>query len=224
MNLNKPILLFNFKAYRQAIGKNALKLAKIIASSGYDNIYLSVQPTDILSIKKIWSNIMAEHVDPVEPGARTGWLTIESIINAGAIGTLINHSEHRMNMDDIKKIIERAKTIKYDFGLDFEVVSCADTVANAEKIAEFKPDAIAIEPPELIGSKISISEAKPELITETILAVSKYEIPVLCGAGINKNNDVAKAIELGARGVLVASAFVKNDDPKKWLNDIISIL
>ena len=35
----------------------------------------------------------------------------------------------------------------------------------------------------------------------------------LCGAGIVSGEDVKKAIELGTRGVLVASSIVKSKDP-----------
>ena len=41
-----------------------------------------------------------------------------------------------------------------------------------------------------------------------------------CGAGISTGDDVARAIELGAEGVLLASAYVKAKDPKLVLIDM----
>jgi triosephosphate isomerase len=39
----------------------------------------------------------------------------------------------------------------------------------------------------------------------------------LCGAGITKGEDVAAALRLGTKGVLVASGIVKAKDPCKVL-------
>jgi len=219
ISFKKPMVLLNFKAYKESIGENAVKLAEQAAAAGWQNTYVAVQPTDIFEVKKVWKNVFAQHADPVEPGARTGWIPVESVIAAGAVGTLINHSEHRVPLEHISKVIERARGLG-----DLNVVSCADTTKNAVEISKFRPTAIAIEPPELIGTKTSISEARPELITETVGALKPTGVAVLCGAGINKPEDVAKAIELGAKGVLVASAFVKAESPKKWLEDVVSVL
>ncbi|RKX42412.1 MAG: triose-phosphate isomerase [Thermotogae bacterium] len=221
--LKEPVIILNFKAYEQAIGNNAVKLARQISKVGDERVYVSVQPTDIRIVKEVWENTLAQHVDPTGTGARTGWIPVESVIRSGAVGTLINHSEHQLSTEDIKKIIARVRSLTTQ-GIDFGVVSCADTAKRAGEIAALGPDAIAIEPPELIGTNISVSSARPELVEDAVRVVSKYNIPVFCGAGINKPEDVVRAIELGARGVLVASAFVKNDAPGKWLKDVISVL
>jgi thiazole synthase ThiGH ThiG subunit len=39
------------------------------------------------------------------------------------------------------------------------------------------------------------------------------------GAGVSTPGDVKKSFELGAEGVLLASAFVKAPDPKKFAED-----
>jgi triosephosphate isomerase len=80
-----------------------------------------------------------------------------------------------------------------------------------------KPDYIAVEPRELIGGKISVSQARPELISDTVKAV---KTKVLCGAGINTRQDVKKALKLGAKGVLVASAVAKSKNPGKVLKEL----
>jgi triosephosphate isomerase len=81
---------------------------------------------------------------------------------------------------------------------------------------------VAMEPPELIGTGISVSKAKPETITSTVEAVREvgFSGPILVGAGISTGEDVKKAMELGANGVLVASAVVKAKDPYEKLKEL----
>ena len=81
---------------------------------------------------------------------------------------------------------------------------------------------LAIEPPELIGTGIPVSKAKPEVVRGAVQAVQKInpDVHVLCGAGISTGDDVARAIELGAEGVLLASAYVKAKEPKLVLIDM----
>jgi len=93
------------------------------------------------------------------------------------------------------------------------------------KFAELTPTFIAVEPPELIGSGISVSNSKPEIIINSVKAVKEtnQKITVLCGAGVSNNEDVRKSLELGAEGVLLASAFVKAKDPKAFLTELASV-
>jgi triosephosphate isomerase len=78
-----------------------------------------------------------------------------------------------------------------------------------------RPDITSVEPPELIGTGISVSKAKPEIVTDTVKLVHKVDpkMIILCGAGISTAEDVFIALKLGTRGVLVASGIVKAKDP-----------
>jgi triosephosphate isomerase len=82
-------------------------------------------------------------------------------------------------------------------------------------VASLKPDVIAIEPPELIGTGIPVSKAQPEVVTGTAKLVREVnkKVVILCGAGISRGEDVAAALKLGTQGVLVASGIVKAKDP-----------
>ena len=73
---------------------------------------------------------------------------------------------------------------------------------------------MAVEPPELIGGNVSVSKAKPEIIEKSVEKVKEItgDVKVLCGAGIKNREDVAKAIELGSDGILLASGIVKAKD------------
>jgi triosephosphate isomerase (TIM) len=210
----KKMFIVNLKTYSESTGKNAESMAKKFKKF---NAMIAVQNADIFRASKINKNVFAQHMDPFGHGANTGKDIAECLKENGAIGVLINHSEDRSDFDSIKKCIEICKNTK------MISVVCADMPANAEKIASFKPDYIAIEPPELIGSGISVSKAKPEIITDTIRRVKKISnTPVLCGAGISTAEDVKIAMRLGSSGILVASAVVKAEKPEKKLEELLS--
>ncbi|HUU77710.1 MAG TPA: triose-phosphate isomerase [candidate division Zixibacteria bacterium] len=218
-----PLLLINFKTYLQSTGKKALELAKICEKVSKNSgicIAVAVQASDIRMISEhVDMPVFAQHIDPIAPGSNTGQILIESIIEAGASGTLINHNERRIKLSAIDEIILLAK--KYNL---FTCV-CASTPRIAGAIASLGPDCCATEPPELIGSGISVSTAKPEVITETVQIIQKIDPNVvsLCGAGITNGEDVKKALEFGTKGILVASGIVKSQNPEKILTEMAEV-
>ena len=134
-------------------------------------------------------------------------------------GSLVNHSERRLSLANVEEIVK---------GLhenSLESLVCAENAQEAGKIAAFKPKYIAVEPPELIGSGISVSESKPEVVTDSIREIKNVDpsIIVLCGAGVSTALHVKKAIELGSEGVLLASAFVKAESPKEFLRSLAAV-
>ena len=211
------IVLLNFKAYPTAIGEGAVKLAQIakeIADSMNKKIIIVPQAADLSKTSQI-IEAYAQHVDPIDLGSGTGTQTVEAAKSAGATGSFLNHSEQNIPSETIKRAVEKLKAE------GMKSVVCAPTPEKCAEYAAFSPDYIAIEPPELIGSGISVSTAQPEIITNSINKVKEVaDIPVLCGAGISKKEDVQTALELGAAGVLLASAFTKAQDPKAVLEDI----
>ena len=218
MKLKTPLIIVNFKAYRQSTGKRAVKLAKIcerVAKKHKANIAVAVEIPDIYQVaSKVNIPVISQHVDFYNFGSHTGSVIPEDVRENGAIGTLINHSEHRVHIDEVKKYISRAKEAK------LATVVCAETTKEAKMIARHKPDFIAIEPPELIGGNVSVSTAKPQLISKTVKSIKR--IPVLCGAGVRTKEDVAKAIELGTKGILLASGVTKSRNPEKALIGLVS--
>jgi triosephosphate isomerase (TIM) len=215
------LLVINFKTYIEATGKKAIELAKSaekVAEETGITIIVVPQFSDIRPVSEnVDITVFSQHLDPVEPGAFTGHILAEAVKSAGAEGTLLNHSERRIRMSEITKCVQRC----IDSGL-YSLV-CSDTVqASAGIAAEAKPDMIAIEPPDLIGTGISVSNARPELITEGVKGIRSVnsKVTILCGAGIATPEDVSKALKLGAEGVLVASSVVKSKDPVKMLSSM----
>ncbi|UCE29588.1 MAG: triose-phosphate isomerase [Candidatus Bathyarchaeota archaeon] len=212
-----PLILINFKTYAEATGKNAIKLAKTIEDVSLKTetcIGLAPQFVDIAPITNAVSvPVFAQHIDPVEPGSYTGHVLPGSVKAAGAVGTLINHSERRLRLADIDVAIKRSREV------NLASVVCANNQVVSAAIATLRPNMIAVEPPELIGTGIPVSKAKPEVVTDTVEVVKKTipKVIVLCGAGITRADDVAAALKLGTQGVLVASGVVRAKDPHKVL-------
>ncbi len=150
------------------------------------------------------------------PGAFTGHVLAEAVKAAGATGTLLNHSERRISNSEIESSLRLAKEA------DLLTLLCADAPEIGRDISRLDPTIIAIEPPDLIGTGISISKARPELITSSLHAIRKISptVKILCGAGITTSEDVSKALELGTEGVLVASSIVKSRDPARVLHEM----
>ena len=215
-----PVIIINFKAYMESTGKEADKLAKICEKVAHDtgkNIILAVGEVDIHRVSSIVDiPVYSERMDPITQGAHTGRNLPEALIDNGATGTIINHSEDIYRIDFLKDAITRARE------LGMRTVACANDATTAQALAAFRPDMIAIEPPELIGGDISVSTAQPEIITNTIAKVKQIaDIPVLCGAGVKTAEDVKIALELGAKGILLASGIVKAKDPEQALRDLV---
>ena len=211
--IKTPLIIVNFKTYSEATGQKAIELAKKAENVSCETgvtILLAPQIIDIPAITKaVKIPVLAQHIDPINPGKHTGYILIDSVKQVGAIGSLINHSERQLRLSAIESIIGIARK------KNMISVVCANNPAISVAVAALKPDMIAIEPPELIGTGIPVSKAKPEVIEDTIKQVRKVneEVTILCGAGISHGEDVKVAIKLGTDGVLVASAVVKATDP-----------
>jgi len=211
----KPIIALNLKAYKESMGSKGtdlLQIASEVSLMTGVRIIVAPQFLDLYDASQICSDVFAQHVDANEQGAFTGSLTAEAIKAAGCKGSLINHSERRLSEETI------AKTIARLHAAELESMLCTKDTSESVRLAKYKPTFLAVEPPELIGSGISVSTAKPEIVSRTVEAVAKINsTPVLCGAGVSNADDVKKAIGLGAKGVLLASAYVKAKNPRELL-------
>jgi len=220
--LKTPLVIVNFKTYPEATGKRALELSKIIGEVAAENSVNAAVAPQYADIYRVASDVkipvIAQHVDPIMPGRNTGWVTIESVKAAGAVGTLVNHSEHKLQISQIEEIVKLARRA------EFVTIACAADVEESRKVAKVGPDMILIEPPELVGTGIPVSKAKPDVVRNSVKAIKRVNarIKVICGAGITAGEDVARAIELGTEGVGVSSGVVCSRDQGKAFEDIVS--
>ena len=224
MKIKTPVVIINLKTYPQATGEKAVLLAQACerVSNQYDvPIVVAPQIPDIYRVAKaVEIPVFSQHMDAGEPGRFTGHALGETLVEAGCVGTLLNHSENRMQLADLEASIEKSRKLNLD------AVVCTNNIMVSVAAATMNPWAVAVEPPELIGSGISVSQAQPEIISgtvEKIRAVNK-DVVILCGAGIGTGDDVKSAIKLGAQGVLLASAVAKSPKPEDVLADLVTPL
>ncbi len=211
--LQPPLIIVNFKTYLESTGKRAVELAKQAERASKETgVYIAVAPqfTDIKSVADaVEIPVYAQHIDPIKPGSNTGQVLVDAVKEAGAVGTLINHSERQIKLAEIDAVIKMCSNCN--------IISCLCTnnPVTSASAAYLCPDIISIEPPELIGTGVAVSKAQPEAVTDTIKKVRKVndDAVILCGAGISHGEDVAVALKLGTHGVLVASGIVKAKDP-----------
>ena len=212
------MIITNFKLYESATGDKALALAKIheeVAKETGADIQVAVQSIDLARIsQEVDIPVLAQHIDPKIFGSGTGHILPENVKMAGAVGTILNHSERRLEREVLEASIKRAKEI----GLT--TVVCAETPEEGASFLEFDPDYIAVEPPELIGGDISVSTSQPEIIENASKLIGPEKL--LVGAGVKNGVDVKTCIQLGAKGVLLASGVTKAENPKAVLMDLAS--
>jgi len=217
-NKSEELFIINFKNYEEISGSKAVKLAKIAEkiSKKYKIKIAVAPPQHLLSeIAKLSIPVFAQHLDTVNMGSTTGFMVPEILKKSKIRGALINHSEHRISENEVIELVSRLKK------LYMISVVCVKDIDEAKKYARLNPDYIAIEPPELIGTGKAVSKEKPEVITRSVMTVkeAKNSTKLLCGAGIVSGDDVSKAMQLGAKGILVASGIVKAKNWNKVIKD-----
>jgi len=214
------MILVNFKTYKQGSGESAMNLVGLIreASKNFPKtkFVACVQAINLYEAAKIFPlGVWAQHVDPVDAGQTTGWFPAESAKLGGARGTILNHSEHKLDFDILAKTLAKCREV----GL--ETLVFAASLEEAKQVATLSPNWIGYEPPELIASKeTSVAKSKPEVIESVVKAIPN--IPILVGAGVKDRSDVEVSLRLGAKGVGVSSAVVLADNPRQVLENLLS--
>ncbi|MFB6080228.1 MAG: triose-phosphate isomerase [Haloferacaceae archaeon] len=210
-------VLVNLKAYD--CDPVAVAAAAVDAAAASDaRVAVAPQPAHLPRVAATDVETWAQHVDPVDHGSHTGHVLAEAVADAGAVGTLLNHSERRLRLAAIDGGLRAAERA----GL--ETVVCANDPRQIRAAAALGPDAVAVEPPELIGGDVSVATADPAVVEDAVAAAAAVDpaVDVYCGAGVSTGADVAAAADLGADGVLLASAVAKADDPGAVLADLVS--
>jgi len=222
LSLKKPAIVINFKTYPEASGGEAVALAKLCESvaseTGASIVVAPPMPDLALVASSVDIPVFSQHADDVKPGGTTGHVALENIRASGASGTLLNHSERRIRIAEIHDLIDRSRN------MGLHTIVCTNNIGVSRACAAMHPDFVAIEPPELIGGDISVTTANPEIVGDTVAAIRGIggDVGVLCGAGVKTRVDVAKALELGTDGVLLASGVTKAKDKRSVLLDLVS--
>jgi len=210
-------VLVNLKAYPCDPIEVASAAADVADDTGV-RVAVAPQAAHLDAVADTGVETWAQHVSPVEHGSHTGSTLAEAAADAGATGTLLNHSENRLKVADIDGSLDAADRA------DLETIVCANNPDQIAAASALGPDAVAVEPPELIGTGTPVSKADPDIVRDAVSAAAGVDedVDVLCGAGISTGEDVVSAGDLGATGVLLASGVAKADDPRAALEDLVS--
>jgi triosephosphate isomerase len=210
--LRAPVFEIGLKGY--VFGAEAVRLARAADRISHDlgvTVIFDPQAVDIPAVARGTSHLLvfAQHMDPVTVGRGAGMVLAEAIKEAGAVGTMLNHSERRMTLADISTAIRRADEV----GLATMV--CADSPEEAAAIAQLGPDIVLAEPPELIATSRSVGSEMRGFVERTVELVGRIDpdIIVMCGAGVRTPDDVAQMVGLGVGGTGSSSGILKAADP-----------
>ena len=216
--VNVPFFEIGPKSY--LYGDDILELAKAadLASEKYGvDIIFTTPVVDIRRVKEATKNIhvFAPHMDPIYPGRGLADILPESLKAAGADGVMLNHVEKPLTFEVLAETIKRADEI----GLT--TIVCADSLADASKIAGLKPDIIVAEPSELIGTGVSVGKEYVEAATKSVKDVDA-DILVLTAAGISNGDDVYNTIIAGADATGSSSGVAKAEDRAAMVDEMIA--
>jgi triosephosphate isomerase (TIM) len=216
----KGLIIINCKNYLEVAGEKILQLSEIakdISNSNKVQIMLAPPQNCLFYLSQsIKLPLICQHIDDEKIGATTGFIIPELAKSYGAAGSLINHSEHRIEHTHIQNLVERLRQ------LNMTSIVCAATSKEVGELARLQPNMIAIEPPELIGTGKAVSKVNPSIITDSVKEAGRYSenIKVICGAGIVDKTDVQSAINLGSKGILLASGLIKSE---AWQDKLIEL-
>jgi triosephosphate isomerase len=212
IRLQKPLFEIGLKGY--LYGEAAVRLAveadRVSEECGVGVIF-DPQYVDIPAIARATRHLLvfSQHMDPVEVGRGAGMVLPEALKEAGAVGTMLNHSERTMTLAEISGAIKRADEV----GLVTMV--CTDSPEEAAAVAQLGPNIVLAEPPELIGGDRSVASEMRGFVERTIDLVGRInpEIVVMCSAGIRTPEDVAAMVALGVGATGSTSGILKAEDP-----------
>jgi triosephosphate isomerase (TIM) len=215
------MIFVNFKTYEESTGEASLELTKIleeVAKESQIKIIPVVQAIDLREVVASTSmEVWIQKVDPIDFGAHTGSVVPAEIVEAGAKGTFLNHSENKItDFEVLKNTVQKCK----EAGL--KTLVFAGDIEELKRNLDTNPDYISYEPPELVGSAtVSVSQAKPEIVSEATAIARDAGIPLIIGAGIHTQEDIRKGLELGAAGFAVASGIVKAPDQRGAIEELV---
>lgn len=215
------MIFVNFKTYAQGSGGEAIKLANLLSEVSNLSQVKLIPVVQALDLKEIVESVKLEvwvqSIDPVDPGAHTGAVLPEAVVEDGATGTFLNHSEKKIGD---YSLLSEAINQSEEAGLKTLVFAASEEALR--NIVGLKPTFVAYEPPELVGNPdTSVAKEKPEVIEKASEVAKAARLPLIVGAGIKTAEDVRTSLKLGAVGVAVSSGVVTSADPREKMVELI---
>ena len=213
------MIFLSLKTYPEATGDHALKLLALVKQVAQETgvpIFPAAQAVDIYRIKQeLGIEVWAQHIDPIDPGRHSGWISPYSVKAAGATGTVLNHAEHPLKPEVIRHTILKAKEYQ------LKTLVLCETLELARQVSAWNPDYIGYEKGALIAGPVAMIDQEETNIKHLAQTLPQ---PLIVGAGIISAAHVRKTLTTGAKGVILASAFVKAPDPEAKLRELAAPL
>ena len=216
--ISEPFFEYGPKCYMY--GETLLKIAKgldkLSKKYGVD-VILDVPDTEIRYIaentKRI--HVYSQHMDSIPVGKGMGRTLGEAVKDAGAVGVMLNHAEHKLTIEEIAEAIKRADE------LGLATMVCADSIDEVKAIAKLGPNILVAEPTELIGTG---KPADKEYVDEVIRVIREInpDIKPFPSAGISKGEDCYNIIKAGASASGCSSAIAKAENPLSLAEEMIA--
>ena len=216
--ISEPFFEYGPKCYMY--GETLLKIAKgldkLSKKYGVD-VILDVPDTEIRYIaentKRI--HVYSQHMDSIPVGKGMGRTLGEAVKDAGAVGVMLNHAEHKLTIEEIAEAIKRADE------LGLATMVCADSIDEVKAIAALGPNILVAEPTELIGTG---KPADKEYVDEVIRVIKEInpDIKPFPSAGISKGEDCYNIIKAGASASGCSSAIAKAENPLALAEEMIA--
>lgn len=219
------MLILNFKTYTSLSGNSLLPVLQIVAEVTeahpelVGKIFVAPAMIELAFAKAMQPQLgyLAQSVDNMSQGKGTGRTPFTLVKEIGVEYVLANHSENRIGIEETIAQIKAAK----DLGI--HIIACCENAAEAKQLLEAEPYAILYEPPELIGSGVSVTN-KPEAVTEFVQLLAGSNVKAIIGAGVSNAQDIKQSLNFGAYGVCLASAFANAEDKKNFLLELASAM
>lgn len=207
--ITEPFFEFGPKCYMY--GERLVEIAKgfdrLSEKYGID-VILDIPDTEIRSVasavKRV--HVYSQHMDSLTVGRGMGRTLPEALKDAGAVGCMLNHAEHKLTLDELAAAIKRADEV----GL--ATIVCADSIDEVKAVAKLAPNILVAEPTELIGTG---RPADREYVDEVIKVIKEINPDILPfpSAGISCGNDCYNIIKAGSSASGCSSAIAKAADP-----------
>lgn len=204
-----PFLVVNPKSYLW--GEKSLALAKAADEAAVKyglTVFFTCPFADIRLIKANTKHVIvtAQHMESLKPGRGMGHVLPESLKEAGADATFLNHAENSMTLAELSKTIQRAKE------LDIMTIVCADSVVEGQAVAEMAPDILLCEPTDLIGTGKTADDSYTIEVCERIAKINP-DVAIMIASGVTTADDCYRVVKLGADGTGATSGILKAPDP-----------
>ncbi len=216
--ITEPFFEFGPKCYMY--GERLVEIAKgfdrLSEKYGID-VILDIPDTEIRSVAAAVSrvHVYSQHMDSLTVGRGMGRTLPEALKDAGAVGCMLNHAEHKLTLREIEDAIKRADEV----GL--ATIVCADSIEEVKAVARLAPNILVAEPTELIGTG---RPADREYVDEVIKVIRDINPDILPfpSAGISRGEDCYNIIKAGSSASGCSSAIAKAADPLALAEEMIS--